>query len=98
MLHQLTANEWRTLRRLHLTGGVARWREIRPYSRRAIVAHVHDVLLWLRLIETEGEECRITDRGRLAQELGELDITSKELRSRPKRIERLEENPSALST
>jgi hypothetical protein len=91
MFYQLTASEWRTLRRLHLAGGKANWVEIRPFSRRAIVAHVQAVLLWLRLIQMDGEVCRLTDQGKLVQELGELEIAPKELRNRPRRCETLSE-------
>jgi len=89
MLYQLTASEWRTLRRLHLAGGKATWEEIRPFSRRAIVAHVQAVLLWLRLMEMDGHVCQVTEQGKTVQELGELNIATRELRNRPKRCETL---------
>ena len=85
MLYQLNAPEWRVLRRLHLAGGSATWKQIRPMRRKQLETHLAAVLTTLGLVLGEGENWRITDRGQEAQELGEVEVRVEELREIPKR-------------
>ena len=56
MLYQLTANEWRILRRLHLAGGTAKWGDIRPLFRKILEDHFTAALVLLRLVEIDGDK------------------------------------------